>query len=128
MQCSRRSFLTMAGLAALTLGGCAAQGQGSTSTTASGAGMCDVPLDKTAWSYESDNDIYHQIGVTYCASPQATDYESCAIYVPGAYMDATKNSDGSTYTCTPKKDGSVAGFDATTAPIVMPLNTGGYAA
>lgn len=122
MQCSRRSFLALCSLAAaaVPLAGCSGQSNGS--------GTCDVPLDKAAWHYDSDNDIYYQIGAVYCAKPQASDYESCAIYVPGAYMDAKANSDGSTYTCTPKKDGKVGDFTAGTAPIVMPINTGGYAA
>ena len=132
MQYSRRSFLALLATAAVTpLVACsssnASSSASSTAAKSGTASTCSVPLDNTKWNYDGDNDIYYQIGAVYCASPQATDYESCAIYVPGAYMSAQKNSDG-TYTCTPDTSKSVAGFNAGTAPIVMPINTGGYAA
>lgn len=77
------------------------------------------------WSYDETNDIYYQIGLTYCADPKNTSYESCGIYVPGKYFDASKNSNG-TYKCTLKSDGKVGNYTATEAPIVMPVNTPGY--
>ncbi|MGN8834940.1 hypothetical protein [Allisonella histaminiformans] len=84
-------------------------------------------VDNTKWNYDETNDIYYQIGLVYCAKPQATEYESLAVYVPGAYMQGVKNSDG-TYTCQINPKAKVGNYTAVTAPVVMPVNTGGYAA
>lgn len=89
--------------------------------------MSSLIFDSSAWNYDEDNDVYWQIGVSYCANPEAEDYESLGIYVPGAYMDATDNGDG-TYTCTINTKNSVGSYTADTAPIVMPINTAGYSA
>lgn len=89
--------------------------------------MSSLIFDSSAWNYDADNDVYWQIGVSYCANPEAEDYESLGIYVPGAYMDATDNGDG-TYTCTINTENSVGSYTADTAPIVMPINTAGYSA
>ena len=61
----------------------------------------------------------------YCAEPEDTNYESCGIYVPGKYFEGTKNPNG-TYTCTIKDNQQVGNYTATSAPIVMPVNTPGY--
>lgn len=84
-------------------------------------------VDNTKWNYDETNDIYYQIGLVYCAKPQATEYESLAVYVPGAYMQGVKNPDG-TYTCQINPKAKVGNYTAATAPVVMPVNTGGYAA
>ena len=84
-------------------------------------------MDNTKWNYDETNDIYYQIGLVYCAKPQATEYESLAVYVPGAYMQGVKNPDG-TYTCQINPKSKVGNYTAVTAPVVMPVNTGGYAA
>lgn len=86
-----------------------------------------LAISAAAWSYDSDADVYYQIGVPYCTSPEAEDYESMGIYVPGAYFSATENGDG-TYTCAIDEAGTVGGWTATTAPVVMPINTAGYSA
>lgn len=86
-----------------------------------------LTFDKTKWVYDSDNDVYYQIGVQYCALPAALDYETLAVVVPGAYLTGTDNGDG-TYTCTANPDGTVNGFTAETAPMMMPVNTAGYSA
>jgi len=112
----------------------ATQPQTSTETEAS-------PLDPTkddayaealtfnnkAWNYDAANDVYWQIGVQYAAKPETTDYETLGIYVPGAYMTTTPNGDG-TYTATINKQGSINGFTADIAPLVLPVNTPGYVA
>ena len=145
---TRRSFIGAAGAAgamgaALGLFGCG-QSSSSTSSEASSASASSsasssettastataneaYALDAAAWSYDSDNDVYYQIGVQYCASPQAPTYESMGIYVPGAYFDATDNGDG-TFTCAKSASGTVGGYTAETAPVVMPINTAGYSA
>lgn len=77
------------------------------------------------WNYDETNDIYYQTGLVYCAEPEDTDYESCGIYVPGKYFEGSKNPNG-TYTCTVADDGQVGNYTASSAPIVMPVNTPGY--
>ena len=84
-------------------------------------------MDNTKWNYDETNDIYYLIGLVYCAKPQATEYESLAVYVPGAYMQGVKNPDG-TYTCQINPKAKVGNYTTVTAPVVMPVNTGGYAA
>ena len=84
-------------------------------------------VDNTKWNYDETNDIYYQIGLVYCAKPQATEYESLAVYVPGAYMQGVKNPDG-TYTCQINPKAKVGNYTTVTAPVVMPVNTGGNAA
>lgn len=86
-----------------------------------------LTFDETKWSYDGDNDVYYQIGVQYCTQPAALDYETLAVVVPGSYLNGTDNGDG-TYTCTVNPDGTVNGFTAETAPMMMPVNTAGYSA
>lgn len=86
-----------------------------------------LAFDNTAWSYNAEDDVYWQVGVVYCTTPATIQYESLGIYVPAAYMDAVDNGDG-TYTCTINEGAAVNGYTASTAPIVMPVNTAGYSA
>ena len=86
-----------------------------------------LTFDSAKWSYDADNDVYYQIGVQYCSQPAALDYETLAVVVPGAYLTGTDNGDG-TYTCAVNPDGSVNGFTAETAPMMLPVNTAGYSA
>ncbi len=79
------------------------------------------------WKYNSTSNVYYIVGVYYCSTPAAPTYEQMGIFVPAAYMNATANSDG-TYTCTINNTATVNGYTASTAPIVIPVNTGGYAA
>jgi hypothetical protein len=84
-----------------------------------------LTFNNSAWNYDADNDVYWQIGIQYAAKPETTDYETLGIYVPGAYMTATANGDG-TYTATINEQATINGFTAATAPIVFPVNTPGY--
>ena len=86
-----------------------------------------LAFDNSAWNYDAENDVYWQIGVQYVANPETTEYETLGIYVPGAYLTAKANDDG-TYTVTPNEQGAINGFTAATAPIVLPVNTPGYSA
>lgn len=79
------------------------------------------------WQYNSSSDVYYIVGLFYCATPAAESYEQMGIFVPGAYMDATANGDG-TYTCTVNTTATVNGYTSATAPIVFPVNTSGYSA
>ncbi|PWJ26650.1 hypothetical protein ATK17_2824 [Branchiibius hedensis] len=99
----------------------------STATTATAVAAGSLAFNSKGWSYDSTNDVYYQLGISYAAKPAAKDYETLGVYVPGKYLTATKNSDGS-YTATVNESGSVSGFTARTAPIVLPVNTPGYAA
>ena len=84
-----------------------------------------LAIDMDNWSYDKKNDIYYQIGLVYCMNPEDTAYESCGIYVPGEYFEASKNSNG-TYSCVVKNDARVGNYTASQAPIAMPINTPGY--
>lgn len=100
------------------------------STTAAAtteAGASSLKLDNTKWQYDDTNKVYWQIGLQYCTTPEDTDYETMGIYVPAAYMTAKDNGDG-TYTCSINQSGSVGDYTAATAPMVIPVETPGYAA
>ena len=84
-------------------------------------------IDMTQWNYNAENDVYWQTGIVYCEAPADETYENLGVYVPGAYMTGTDNGDG-TYTCEVNTSGTVGGFTAETAPIVIPVETPGYAA
>lgn len=86
-----------------------------------------LTFNTKAWNYDAANDVYWQIGMKYAAKPETTEYETLGIYVPGAYMTATANGDG-TYSATINEKGTVNGFTAKTAPLVFPVNTPGYSA
>lgn len=86
-----------------------------------------LTLNNSVWNYDAENDIYWQIGVQYSATPETADYETLGIYVPGAYMTAIANGDG-TYSATINGEGTINGFTAKTAPMVFPVNTPGYSA
>ena len=92
------------------------------------AAESELPLiDNAKWSYNEEEDVYYQIGISYCAAPADESYETLAVFVPGAYMSAQDNGDG-TYTCELNTEAEVNGYTASTAPIVFPINTPGYSA
>ena len=84
-------------------------------------------IDSSRWQYNADDDVYYQIGIVYCENPVDITYETLAVFVPGAYMTAEDNGDG-TYTCEINESAAVGNYTADTAPIVMPINTPGYSA
>lgn len=84
-------------------------------------------IDASAWQYNEEDDVYYQIGISYCETPADENYETLAVFVPGAYMNAADNGDG-TYTCEINTEAEVNGYTSETAPIVMPINTPGYSA
>ena len=132
MNLSRRTVLTALPAAAgvLGLGACSSGGTASqASATASSQAPTDpkLTLDSAAWRYDATGDVYYQLGLSYAATPQASDYETLGIYVPGAYFTGTDNGNG-TYTATINASGAVGSFTAATAPTVLPVNTPGYSA
>ena len=84
-------------------------------------------IDNTAWLYNADDDVYYQLGITYCETPADEKYENLAVFVPGAYFTGTENGDG-TYTCEINSYGIAGIYTAATAPVVIPVNTPGYSA
>lgn len=100
---------------------------GAKKTSSSGGTSAgSVKVDSSKWNYDSTNKVYWQIKVSYRASPADSSIETMGIYVPAEYMTGTKNSDG-TYTCKVNTSGKVGSFTSSTAPIVFPVNTPGYA-
>ncbi len=79
------------------------------------------------WSYDKSSDTYYVVGIVYCSNPADKSYEQMGIYVPGAYMKASANSNG-TYTCSVNSEATLNGFTAASAPVVIPVNTPGYKA
>ena len=102
-----------------------ANDQASSSQERATVGQYSLAFDNAAWQYDEANDIYWQVGVVYVANPASLDYETLGIYVPGAYLEASANGDG-TYTASVKSDAQVGQFTAATAPYVLPVNTPGY--
>jgi hypothetical protein len=132
MELTRRNLLqgfTAASiLGGLTLAGCTPSSGSASSAATAGTASASLTFNDKAWSYDATNDVYYQIGTSYVATPGATDYETLGIYVPGKYLSATKNSDGTTYTAKVNASGKVGDYTAASAPIVFPVNTPGYAA
>ena len=136
MGCTRREFLALASVGTLAgMAGC------TPTQTEPSAPAEDVPqetpdvdlaefeslaLDPSAWRYDEEEDVYYQLGLTYCLHPATETYESLAVFVPGAYFTAEKNGD--TYTCTVDQKAVVGSFTAATAPILMPINSGALSA
>lgn len=102
-----------------------ANNQEASSQERATVGQYSLAFDNAAWQYDEANDIYWQVGVVYVANPASLDYETLGIYVPGAYLEATANGDG-TYTASVKSDAQVGQFTAATAPYVLPVNTPGF--
>lgn len=84
-------------------------------------------VDMAKWQYNSDDDVYYQIGISYCETPADEDYETMGFFVPGGYFDAEDNGDD-TYTCTVNTENTVGSYTAETAPMVIPVETPGYSA
>ena len=113
------------GLGACSTGGATAQASSAASSQA--PTDAKLALDSAAWRYDADHKVYYQLGLRYVATPQASDYETLGIYVPGAYFTGKDNGNG-TYTVTVNASGAVGSFTAATAPTVFPVNTPGYSA
>ena len=135
MGCTRREFLALASVGTVAgIAGCTPAQRNDPPAEEPPAADPSVDLtefeglalDASAWRYDSENDVYFQLGLTYCKTPATTTYESLAIFVPGDYFTAEKN--GETYTCTVNEKAVVGNFTPATAPILMPINTGGLAA
>ena len=133
MTVSRRLVLRTIPLAAIL--GAVAACSGGTGGASSSAGATaaltptntSLALNTAAWSHDADADVYYQIGLSYAATPQDAGYETLSIFVPGAYVSATDNGDG-TFTLAPAPSGAAGDYTGATAPFVLPVNTPGYSA
>lgn len=92
-----------------------------------GAESALPPIDMSAWRYDAEDGMFWQTGLSYAASPADAERQTMGIFVPEAYFDATDNGDG-TWSCTVNPEGAVSGYTARTAPLILPVNTPGYAA
>lgn len=105
--------------------------QNTTASTSSlSSGEVSTTLDKvdnSKWQYNADDNVYYQIGISYAANPTDAEQQTLSIFVPGDYMTATGNGDG-TYTCEINTSATVGNYTSETAPIVIPINTPGYSA
>ena len=129
MLVSRRLLLSAVPLTAALVSPAACSSGTATDPRSPGDPATDgasLVLDTAAWSHDADNDVYYQLGLSYVTAPQDTAYETLSIFVPGAYMSAGDNGDG-TFTAS-VSEGSVGSWTAATAPVVLPVNTPGYAA
>lgn len=91
------------------------------------AGTAVTKIDHTKWQYNAEDHVYWQVGIPYCANPADEQYETLGVFVPGNYMNAVDNGDG-TFTCELNVSAEVGGYTAETAPMVIPVDTPGYAA
>ncbi len=114
--------------------GCGKSGSGNSDITAAQAETEAKEIitnlskpDMNRWQYSEDYDVYYQAEIDYCEKPADETYEKLAIFVPGAYINTTENEDG-TYTCKLNENADINGYTASTAPIVIPVNTPFYAA
>lgn len=130
----KKIFLSVFLCSVVLLSGCSRNGgnenDNETENVESSAGQTQASLDKinmTQWQYNEETDVYWQVGIVYCGNPADATYENLGIYVPGTYMNATENGDG-TYTCEINTFGSIGDYTAETAPIVIPVDTPGYSA
>lgn len=132
MGCTRREFLALASMGTIAgVTGCTpADHSAQTQPSEDATQQTDVNLtefeslaiDNAAWRFDSERNVYYQLGLNYCLSPATEAYESLAIFVPGAYFTAEQN--GETYTCTINEKAVVGSFTPATAPVLLPINTG----
>lgn len=131
MGCTRREFLALASMGTVAgVAACTPQKEPPAPQENGGKEAEDVDvskfeglaIDSSAWSYDEENDIYYQLGLSYCLEPATETYETLAIFVPGAFFTAEKNGD--TYTCQVNDKTVVGSFTAATAPVLMPINAG----
>ncbi len=127
----RAMALALAAVTGLSACGTSAEKQTASSSSQADSDTSAVSttldkIDMSKWLYNSDDNVYYQTGISYCADPADASYETLAVFVPGDYFNAESNGDG-TYTCT-LSEAEINGYTAESAPIVFPVNTPGYSA
>ena len=83
----------------------------STSTTDSQTTLQQI--DRTKWLYNETDNVYYQIGISY-AGNQVDENQTLSIFIPGEYMSATSNGDG-TYTADLNTNAKIGEYTSTTA-------------
>ena len=83
-------------------------------------------FNKSNWNFDSTNGVYYQRGVVYCKKPINIDYQSLWVYVPKEYLSCNEQS--GLYNCEVNTSGKKGPYNSTNAPIVLPVDTPGYAA
>lgn len=124
------SIILSAAVLCLAAAGCADSENGSSAPTETEPAVIETNLpkpDSAKWQYDDIDDVYYQLGLSYCETPANELYEKLAVFVPAEYMNAADNGDG-TYTCELNGNAEINGYNASSAPIVMPIETPGYAA
>ncbi len=127
----KKGLLFLAVLFALSINLCAQPSGDSPGGSGGPGGSESSGGASTTYAYGTDitslwassSDYYYVVGLFYCSNPADETYEQMGIYVPSAYL--TANSDGS-YSI--NSSGTCNGYTASTAPIVVPVNTSGYSA
>ena len=89
--------------------------------------LTSLELDKSNWSFDSTNGVYYQIDVAYCTNQVSPQHQSMAIYVPQEYLTCTAQ-ESEKYNCLINLSGQKGNYTSSNAPIVMPVETPGYAA
>ncbi len=122
-------FVSLAMIFSVALSACSSSStkKSTASSTTKKTISAAMTINNKKWNYDTDNKVFWQLSLQYCDKPAASEYETLGIYIPAAYMDASANSDG-TYTCKVNTKNKVNGYTASSAPIVYPVNTAGYAA
>lgn len=135
MDFTRRDFVTAASATALL--GLAACAQGGASSSEQSSSNAEEPakepkvdvkkyqklsIDMSAWKHDEENDVFYQLGVSYCLNPVSDAYETLAIFVPGAYLAPVDDSKKPEYQI--NEDATVGAYTPATAPVVIPINSG----
>lgn len=131
MNLTRRTLISLFGMGSLGLAGCAGLGGAGGSQDGQQNEPQEEPVDVSkfeplaidmdAWNYDEVVDCYYQLSLPYCLEPGSEQYESLAVFVPGAYFEGTPK--GSLYSCTINEGAKVGAYTPTTAPVAMPINS-----
>ena len=87
-----------------------------------------LDFDNSNWNFDSTNGVYYQMGIVYCTKAVNTDYQSMAIYIPKEYLTCSETQTSGKYNCEKKTSGKKGNYTTSNAPIVIPVETPGYAA
>ena len=134
MNVTRKDFIGLFSAGALTLATACSRAQNTSeqpqtneaASTRDLSRYAKLAIDMKAWHYDSDNNVWWQLGIPYCIEPASKTYQQLAIFVPGPYM--TGEQSGDKYACTVAESATVGAFSAKTAPVVMPVSPGDFSA
>lgn len=85
-------------------------------------------INMNKWQYNEKDNVYYQLGITYCEYPEDTTYEKLAIFVPAEYMNCKPNANN-TYSCSKNTQSNKVGlYNSLSAPYLFPINAPSYQA